>query len=82
MRFYGGFSTEDLEWLTWLECEEYLEFYQKKENERRALFVVDVSMAMRSEPKRIDKHIKALIPEQRAQENNIDDQFRGVTFEQ
>ena len=45
------------------------------------MFVIDASMAFRSDSDRIKNHIDSLLPGRSVQENNIEDQFQGVTFE-
>lgn len=88
MRFQGSFSTEDLNGMTWFECERFCEFYYKtKREETEALFKLfafhnleSSRLAEHGTKNDLDKYLNRLRKTNEVKESTIEDQFEGVDF--
>ena len=83
MRFYGHFSTSDIDEITWFEAEQFYAFYCKAEDEKekiRAAHIMNSTrIAYHGKDEDVRRYIKDLFKEEN-QANDIDKQFEGVNF--
>jgi hypothetical protein len=88
LRFQSTFSTEDIDGMTWGECERFCEFHRMTERDRieahSKLFAYrnleSTRLAYHGQPADLEKYLKELRGADKPEENDIDAQFEGVDF--